>query len=237
MANYKLKGKFIRFSKEQMMEAMSKTTSIKSLAKHMGVSYDTAKSYLKYYKHEGKTLYELHRGDSAHSGYKVPEEYKKELSRRGKKKFLDSIPLNDIFEGRVPHHTLPFLELKRRLFEENEFPQRCMRCGYDEKRPDDMKTPLMVSFKNGDKSCWLKKNLEILCYNCYYITIGDVFSTSDETKLQSVETVVHKYSYPKMEITEEMFERLKHLGLMEDEPDPDDPYTLVSRKNETQKTR
>ena len=51
-------------------------------------------------------------------------------------------------------------------------------CGYSESRITDGKVPLILAFKDGDRSNHVLENLEIVCYNCYHNTYGNLFGVS-----------------------------------------------------------
>jgi hypothetical protein len=44
-------------------------------------------------------------------------------------------------------------------------------CGFKEKRITDSKTPLIITFKNGMKD-YSRDNIELMCYNCLFLTTG-----------------------------------------------------------------
>jgi len=41
-----------------------------------------------------------------------------------------------------------------------------------------------LNFKDGNKRNWKLENLEFLCYNCYFLVIGDVF---EKNQLEAME--------------------------------------------------
>lgn len=45
----------------------------------------------------------------------------------------------------------------------------CSHCGYDKQRELDMWQPLLISFKNNNEKDMSESNLEVLCYNCYFL--------------------------------------------------------------------
>ena len=48
--------------------------------------------------------------------------------------------------------------------------------GFHEHRVLDYKMPLTLNFKDNNKQHYRLENLEMLCYNCYFLQIGDIFS-------------------------------------------------------------
>jgi len=49
--------------------------------------------------------------------------------------------------------------------------EECDLCGFKEKRITDSKTPLLLTFRNGKKD-FTQDNLQLLCYNCLFLTTG-----------------------------------------------------------------
>jgi hypothetical protein len=41
----------------------------------------------------------------------------------------------------------------------------------------DYKVPLLLNYKDRNDKNWQLDNLELLCYNCYFINVGDVFTS------------------------------------------------------------
>ena len=92
---------------------------------------------------------------------------------------------------------------------------------------NDYKIPLLLNFKDKNKNNYRKENIELLCYNHYYLQIGDIFT---EKQVKGIEDHVPTYqSEVKWEMDEYTQKRLEELGLG-DKNEDDDPYSLVSRK-------
>lgn len=62
-------------------------------------------------------------------------------------------------------------------------PDACMQCGFNEHRISDYKSPMLMDFLDGDQSNWLESNLRILCYNCYFLTVHDLWGKSKTSAL------------------------------------------------------
>jgi hypothetical protein len=87
-----------------------------------------------------------------------------------------------------------------------------------------MKQPFLLNFKDKNKNNWNKTNLEILCYNCYYIHIDDVFSVKEK---QHIEDTYHpvESAEPTWDLEGWQLDHFKDLGLIdEDGEDNDDQY-------------
>ena len=52
---------------------------------------------------------------------------------------------------------------------------QCESCGFNEVRVIDGQMPILLSQKDGDRENYDIDNLEVLCYNCYYLISGNVF--------------------------------------------------------------
>ena len=105
--------------------------------------------------------------------------------------------------------------------------EECYKCGFHERRVLDYKMPLILHFKNGNKQNYVLENLEMLCYNCYYLSVGDLFTGK---QIEQMEDHVPKIEKPfDWEVDEYTQQRLKDLGLYDSKPNDNDPYDLVSR--------
>ena len=72
-------------------------------------------------------------------------------------------------------------------------------------------------------------NIEFLCYNCYFLFIGEVFTERDIQKLEDNKSVTKTTDAVDMQLDDYHLQRLRELGLDGENPtDEDDPYNLVS---------
>lgn len=158
-------------SEQQIRSAMAHTLSNRAAARYLNVTWETYKKYaITYYDPiTGKTLYELHNNKSG-KGLLKHQPFKKDPA-------LETI----LVEG-MSIESYNITKLKHRLLHNGLLPHECSKCGFSEKRSLDFKVPILLNFKNGIKSDWRLENLEMLCYNCYFLNIGDIF-TARETKL------------------------------------------------------
>ena len=83
-----------------------------------------------------------------------------------------------------------------------------------------------MNFKDGNKQHYGLNNVEMLCYNCYYLMVGDVF---ENKQLEGLED--HKPTYNSQvdwELDDYTKQRLLELGL--DKPEPkDDGSEFISK--------
>jgi hypothetical protein len=203
-------------SKEDILRAMKVTLSNKAAARYLHVSYIHYKRFAQNFTDEttGRTLFEMHKNQS---GKGIP----KFITNRGKEPAL-----LDIIEGRVPIESYTPEKLKRRLLQEGYLYEYCNKCDFSERRVIDYKVPLLLNFKDGNKKNWNIDNVELLCYNCYFLYVGDVFNTR---QLDAIEDFVQPLQTNDVnwELDEYYKEHFKELGIMDEEKE--DGEEFVSR--------
>jgi hypothetical protein len=187
-------------SKEDILRAMRITKSNRAAARYLGVSYIHYKGYAKLYKGEsGKTLFEDHKNQSGKGIPKFLNNSKKEPA------------LRDIIEGRIDINHFKPEKIKNRLIKEGFLKEECYICGFHERRISDYKMPLLLDFIDKNKKNYQNNNPRLLCYNCYYINVGDIFTNK---QIEGLEDHVVKYnSEVEWELDEYTSQRLKELGL------------------------
>lgn len=197
-------------TKEDILRAMKMTRSNMAAARYLHVSYNHYKKYAKMYKDEnGVTLLEAHKNQS---GAGIPK-----FALKGSSK----IPLMDLLEGRVPIEHFNAREIKERIIFEGLIEEKCNMCGFKEKRVTDLKVPLILNFKDGNKKNWHLDNLEFLCYNHSFL-YG--VAPIDEKQAEAMEDYVKtKADEPDWELDQHHIEHLKDLGLY-DEDKPGEEY-------------
>lgn len=194
-------------TKEQILAAHAKTKSNRAAARYLHVSYDHYKKYSKLYKDEetGKTLHELHCNPS---GKGIP----KFLTIKGKEPAL-----LDVLEGKIPIEHFTPDKIKDRILREGLLEEKCHKCGFSERRVLDARMPLILHFKDGNKKNYRLENLDLLCYNCYFLYIGNIFSGKEIQALEDFNTSPN-VKEPAWELDEYQIEHLRDLGLY------DSPY-------------
>jgi hypothetical protein len=86
--------------------------------------------------------------------------------------------------------------------------------------------PLILNFKDNNKQHYRLENLEMLCYNCYFLQIGDIFTGK---QLEGLEDHVSKNeSKVDWDVDDYTQQRLKELGLFDSHP-IDDGSEFISR--------
>jgi len=197
-------------SKEQIVAAQSKTLSNMAAARYLHVSYQHYKRFAKLYK-----LFDSHKNQS---GKGIPK-----FLNNGKK----DPALLDIIEGRVNPSSFSPAKLKYRLIEEGYLMEECSTCNFKERRVLDYKIPLLLHFKDKNKSNYSKENIELLCYNHYFLTVGDIFTEKDVKQIESHQEHFGTTDKIEFEVDEYHLQRLRELGLGDD--DEDDINQYISR--------
>ena len=205
-------------TKESIISAMDKTKSVRAAARYLNCSYQHIKKWMKLYvDSNGVSLFDAHKNQSG----------------KGIPKFLSVSTINkkepailDIIEGRIdPSHFNP-QKIKYRLITDGYLKDECCNCGFHERRVSDYKSPLILHFKDNNKQHYRLDNMEMLCYNCYYLMVGDIFSGKQLEGLEDHKPM--NQSEVDWELDEYTKQRLLELGL--DKPEiEDDGSEFISR--------
>ena len=199
-------------TKEQLLNAMKMTKSNMSCARYLGISYMHYSRYAKSYIDEesGKTLFDLHKNQAGkgirkHLGGKDPD-------------------LKSLMDGELYVKSYNLNRYKDRLIQEGYIEEKCNSCGFTEQRVHDYKSPLLIHFKDKNKENWRIENIELLCYNCYFLYIGDVFN---EKQIKHIEedAPIKKDDQITWEMDENMLQHFQEIGLV----DEDDSEDYISR--------
>ena len=194
-------------SKEDILRAQRITKSNRAAARYLGCSYNHYKRYAQLYKNEeGKTLFDIHLNPS---GKGIP---KFAVKNNGQKAHE---ALKSILEGGVEIDHFSPREVKEALLREGYLEQKCNNCGFCEERVLDRRIPLLMHFKDKNKRNYHLENLEMLCYNCYFLFIGDVFNEKQIIQAEDYFESVAVDSKIDWEIDEEYLENLRQLKLRE----------------------
>lgn len=203
-------------SKDQILRAMSQTLSNRAAARWLNVSYVHYKKWAKTY-------------DATEEGYENLFAQHLNQSGKGIPKYLRANgpepALKDIVEGRIDVSSFSPDKLKYRLVTEGYLLEECSQCGFHERRVLDYKIPLLLHFKDNNKKNYRKENIEFLCYNCYFLTIGDIFSDKQVQNIEDHKSV--NTGQVDWDVDDYHLERLRELGL--DNVD-DDEYDIVARR-------
>lgn len=138
----------------QIKEAQSKCRSAFEAARLLEVSYNTYKKYAKLY--------------GIFEDLKNPYGIGIEKAKRIKNKKYN---IDDIIDGKHLHY--PLHKFKNKLFLSGYVPKICSSCGFSEERITDGKMPLLIDFLDGDLNNRKLDNIRALCYNCFFLLVGD----------------------------------------------------------------
>jgi hypothetical protein len=187
-------------TKEDILRAMRNTKSNKAAARYLSVSWMHYKRYAKLYNGEdGRTLFDNHLNQAGKGIPKFLNNSKKEPA------------LLDLIEGRVPMTNYRPEKVRSRLIKEGLLKEECYLCGFKERRVSDYKMPLILDFIDRNKRNYKQVNLRLLCYNCYYMNIGDLYSDKQLHGMEDHLTVFN--SEVDWELDEYQKQRLQELGM------------------------
>jgi hypothetical protein len=193
------------FTKSQIETAMRYTKSIRAAAKYLGCSYQHLKPFMKALKVDendpnSPTLFDVHKNQH---GKGIP----KFLPNRRKEPNVKRI-----FEEGLGYESFTPTKIKTRGIAEGYLRDECYTCGCNERRITDYKTPTLLNFKDNNKSNYLKDNLEILCYNCYFLYVGDPLTPNEIRRIEDNQTV--KAKPHEWDLDEDQLENMRMLGLL-----------------------
>ena len=197
-------------SKEQIIAAQAKTLSNMEADRYLHVSYQHYKKWAKLYK-----LFESHKNQA---GVGVPKFLK------GSKKMPHMV---EIIEGRIAASHFDPNKLKYALIEQGYLPEECSICSFKERRVLDYKIPLLLHFKDKNNNNYSLDNVQLLCYNHYFLQVGDIFNAKDEKQIESQQEHYGTSEVINFEIDDYHLQRLKELGL--DGEEEDDTNQYISR--------
>lgn len=140
-----------------ILAAQSISKSEAEAASKLGVSFMTYRKYAKMYGVYGRV--------SNKAGKGVDKSIKNEDSGK--------YPLQKILDGAFPKYSTN--RLKVRCIRANKLSAECARCGFKEKRISDESIPLLLNYIDGNDHNKKLENLQLLCYNCFYLYINNPF--------------------------------------------------------------
>ncbi len=212
------------FTKDQILDAMAKTKSVKGAARYLNCSYQHLKPWMKLFTDDetGKTLFDLHKNQS---GKGIPKFLPTTHGFKSKEPAII-----DIVEGRVDSSLFIPEKIKYRMIEAGLLEEKCGCCGFQERRVVDFKMPLLMHFKDGNTKHYNLNNVQLLCYNCYFLFYGSVFTEKEIEKLEGHGETTMKTEGEIFKLDDYHIRMLRELGLDNGVNDDDDPYSLVSFK-------
>ena len=194
--------------KSDIERAMAMTKSNRAAARYLHCSYIHYKKWAKNFTDDnGILLFDKHKNQSGKGISKF-------LTNKGKEPTL-----KDIIEGRVPIDSYTPEKLKNRLIQESYLQECCNKCQFQERRVTDYKVPLILNFKDGNKKNWTLSNLELLCYNHYFLYVGNIFTNK---QIQHIEDYNPSTFQSKVdwEMDDHFKEHLQQLGIVDEDHEP-----------------
>lgn len=159
-------NKRLDLTREEILFALNESLTIASAATMLGVSYPTFLKYAKKF-----TVNEDGTGESILDKFKREKPIKKVRVRRPNA-IYKNVPITQILAGHHPSYS--HKKLKQRLIDEAVFEEKCQICGYDQRRLIDYKVPLLLIWKDNDLTNHKIENLELVCFNCFFINYNDI---------------------------------------------------------------
>jgi hypothetical protein len=193
------------FNKEDLLRAMRHTKSIRAAARYLGCSYQHYKPYAKLFKvddsdYNSPTLFDTHKNQSGRGIPKFLPDRRREPN------------VKNIVETGTGWESFSVEKIKSRLIAEAYLKDECYQCGFNERRVTDYKTPTLFNFKDGNKSNYLLDNLELLCYNCYFLYVGNPLTPDEIRHIEDNQTVKAKPF--EWDLDQYQLENMKLLGLL-----------------------
>jgi len=179
-ANYK----GLQLMESQIRYAMSNTSSNAEAAKWLHISYATFRRYAEMYidSATGKSLFVLHKETGMAKRMILPQtRYRRK--NVGKHAF-QAYPIDDIFANKHPKYDR--VNFKKRLLKEGWLPERCDCCGFQERRVFDYEVPLKLHQIDGNQRNYSLENQQFLCFNCYFIHVGNPWGLDKQVYLDEV---------------------------------------------------
>jgi len=189
-------------SKEMILRAIRHTKSNRSAARYLGISYTHYKGWAKLFNDEetGINLFKSHLNQC---GKGIP----KYLPNRRKEPNV-----KHIIEKGYGWESFSIDKIKIRLITEGYLEDKCNKCGFCERRVTDYKIPLLLNFNDNNKSNFKLENLELLCYNCYFLYITDPFTKNELRHIETNADPIEKAF--EWDLDPDVLENMKALGLI-----------------------
>jgi hypothetical protein len=191
-------------TKDMLLRAMKFTKSNRAAAKYLGCSYNHFKPYMQMYLADdgtGRTLFDVHYNQTG-----------KGIAKWNAKNKRGSLNVKRIVETNVGWSSYTPAQIKNQLLQEGYLMDECYNCGFRERRVTDYKIPLLLTFKDNNKANYLLENLELNCYNCYFLHIADPLSQDQTQRIednQEVRVIPHKW-----DTSPEAVKNMRLLGII-----------------------
>ena len=155
-------------TRDQLKLAKENSKSAMSAARFLKVSYNT---FVKYAK-----KFDMLEGFKNQAGVGIAKHYNLHSGRYN---------LDDILLGKYPKYDT--YKLQQRLIRVGYIPEQCDICEFEEQRITDKKVPLKIDFVDGNTTNHLKENIRLLCYNCWFLNVGNLSGRKAESAILNKE--------------------------------------------------
>jgi hypothetical protein len=209
-------------TKEQIQLAMRHTKSNLAAARYLNCSYQHYKMWAKKY-HEfegGRTLFEVHFNQK---GFGIPKHM------TGKNAYRSKWDVLDVIEGRISVNHFRPDDIKKKMIDNGYLKEECALCGFNERRVNDYKIPLILNFKDNNSNHYNLDNIRFLCYNCYFLNIGNIFNKQDIKQLETHNELHGTSDEIDFQLDNYQLEQLEKLGLFKPPKPEDDGSEFISR--------
>lgn len=171
-----------KLQENDFKELVKQYSSLDAIAKALNMSKRILLKYAKIYPFtHSETYYDYFQRMKTWRPSKVSV-----YSKNVKQKVLEIITNKRV-------NTYPLGELMYMLFRYEHKKECCELCGYGDRRTYDGRKPLVLTHKNkGNIKNYNLDNLQILCYNCYFMTVGDVSYAFSASRGKGKLNVEHK---------------------------------------------
>ena len=149
-------------SKDQLKWAKENSKSAAGAARLLKVSYNTFAKYAK--------RFDMLEEFKNQAGVGITKHYNLHSGRYN---------LDDILLGKYPSYDT--YKLQQRIIRSAYLPEECDCCGFSEQRITDKKVPLKIDFVDGNTTNHLRENIRLLCYNCWFLNVGNLSGRKAES--------------------------------------------------------
>ena len=151
-------------SKDQLKWALENSKSAAGAARLLKVSYNTFAKYAK--------RFDMLEEFKNQAGVGITKHYNLHSGRYN---------LDDILLGKYPSYDT--YKLQQRIIRSAYLPEECDICNFSEQRITDKKVPLKIDFVDGNTTNHLKENIRLLCYNCWFLNVGNLSGRKAESAI------------------------------------------------------
>ena len=177
-------------TKIEILRAQEHSRGAMEAARWIGCSYETYRKYA--------ILYGVHEQHINLGGKGIPRP-----NAKGRRHSLA-----DIIAGKYPNYD--HRRLKKRLITAGYLDEECSLCGFKERRITDYKVPLILNFKTMEiENPFALDNMMLLCYNCTYLTVGNLNNLNPHRVRQLAEAIDDEaYKGDDVPISEEELQKI-----------------------------